>query len=277
MRYWQALAQRPAPLRLGVFVAVWLLPWLPLAALAAWLLPTRPSAETVASAGGAFVLFVGLLRVWGRRVQRVRQPLRYYGLTTTPAAGRDALQGFGVGAAAIAGLLATEVGLGWALLQPPALALPRLLGEGLLSALGVGLAEELVFRGWLLQELQRDYAAGTALWASAGIYASLHYVQPLPQLLQSLPALPGLIVLGAALAWARRARGGELGLAIGLHAGLVWGHYAIDVGELVRYPVELPTWATAFDGHPAASATGFLLLGGIALRLRRAARRRQPR
>ena len=89
----------------------------------------------------------------------------------------------------------------------------RNLLEGLLVGIGVGLAEELIFRGWLLFEFDPDYAAPVALWVNAGIFAIAHYLRPLSEIIKTWPQFVGLCLLGAALVWARRVPTRQIGRA----------------------------------------------------------------
>ena len=59
----------------------------------------------------------------------------------------------------------------------------------------------------------------------------------------------------------------RLGLS-GLHAGLVWGYYIINVGELVRYSGSVPDWVTGINGNPLAGAIGLLFLSVLAVGMR---------
>lgn len=135
-------------------------------------------------------------------------------------------------------------------------------------AFGVGLAEELLFRGWLVDELQWDYGPNVSLWLSSTLYALLHFVKPFAEIWRTSPSFPGLLLLGLMLGWTRIARKGRLGFPIGLHAGLVWGYYVINVGDLVLYTSQVPVWVTGIDRNPLAGSMGLLFLGLIALGLR---------
>jgi hypothetical protein len=139
----------------------------------------------------------------------------------------------------------------------------------LVSALGIGFAEELVFRGWLLDELQRDYSARASLWADAAIFAALHFLKPLSEAIRTLPAFPGLLLLGLTQVWAKRSSGGLLGLPIGIHAGLVWGYYILNVGKLVKYSEQVSPWITGVDGNPIAGVMGLLFLSLLAFWMRK--------
>lgn len=70
-------------------------------------------------------------------------------------------------------------------------------------------------------------------------------------------------MLGLILVWARRKNEGRLGLSIGLHAGLVWGYYVVDVGELIHYTDAISPAITGIDGNPIAGVMGWLFLVGI--------------
>lgn len=259
-----SIARFPAPARLGVFVGLLLLVWLPLALpLYRWLgIGNTGSTVTIVI---LYLEFLGLLQIWGRKVHRYPQPLRAYGLDVSRRNLQALLLGLGVGCLSLAGLFGIETLLGWILWQPPALSLWRTIGEGLIVALGVGLAEELVFRGWLLDELERDYRPTSALWISSLLFALLHFIRPLAAVLQTWPQFLGLVLLGLLLVSAKRWACGALGLPIGLHAGLVWGNYILTVANLAVYSGQVPTWVTGINRNPLAGAMGLLFLLGLLL------------
>lgn len=256
------IAQFPAPLRVGIFVLGLLVVWLPLAGPIYWL--WGPS-STVGAVTMLLLYseFVFSLQVWGRRVHQQSQPLKHYGLR----GGLDLVVGLAVGVLSLLSLLALEGGLGWLVWQPP-VELPKVILAGLAVALGVGLAEELLFRGWLLDELDRDYRPEVSLWACSVLYALLHFIKPLAVIQQSWPQFLGLLLLGLTLVWAKRFRRGRLGLAVGLHGGLVWGYYIVDVADLVNYSGQVPAWVTGINHHPLAGVMGLLFLGCIATSVR---------
>lgn len=55
-----------------------------------------------------------------------------------------------------------------------------------------------------------------------------------------------------------------LGYPIGLHAGLIWGYYIVNVGGLSEYTGRVPEWVTGIDKNPLAGLMGLILLGAIA-------------
>ncbi len=213
-----------------------------------------------------FGIFFGLLWAWGRWVYG-RRSFAPYGLVGTRAMGRELLQGLGMGFGSLLFLFLLMSGLGWVAWRSPSVPIPHLLLEGLGVGLGYGLAEETVFRGWLLDELERDYAPRIALWANALTFALLHFIRPLDEVIATSPQFFGLVLLGLLLVWAKR-QTGRLGLSIGLHGGMVWGYYLVNVGAMVRYTGQVPEWITGINQNPLAGVLGFLCLGGLALSVR---------
>ncbi|AFZ33462.1 MULTISPECIES: CPBP family intramembrane glutamic endopeptidase [Cyanophyceae] len=261
------LARYPAGVRLGVFVVILLLLWLPIAVPIYWVWGTSnlTSIVTMLALYGEFIF---LLQLWGQKVHRQVHPLASHGVSGTRRNALELLKGVGIGVTSLLCLFILEGLLSWLTWQSSTQFLPKIILEGLGVALGVGFAEELLFRGWLVDELQWDYGFKVALWISSSIYATLHFIKPWGEVLRTLPSFPGLLLLGLTLGWARQVSQGHLGSAIGLHAGLVWGYYIINVAELVRYSQQVPPWVTGIDRNPLAGAMGLLFLSVIALSLR---------
>lgn len=260
--------------------------WLPIAAPIA-LLVKDPNLVTILTMSLLFGEFLILIQLWGRWVYQDPRILQTYGLDLSRQNAIELLQGLGLGLASLLLLFLVEAALGWLNWLPASAALPRIFLEGMVVGLGVGLAEELVFRGWVLDELQRDYMPGTALWADSLIFACLHFLKPLPEVMHTLPQFLGLVLLGLGLVWARRStrsrqwstrsvsvHQGRLGLPMGVHGGLVWGYYILNVGQLIRYSDRVPDWVTGVNHNPLAGVIGLLFLGGLAAYLRQRARRR---
>jgi membrane protease YdiL (CAAX protease family) len=263
--YSHRVAQVLAPVRLTIFLLVLMAVWLPFAAPIYWIWGTDNVASTVA----LLILyseFIGLLYVRGRMVHHYDYPLQRHGLVRTRSNGLELLKGLGLGFVSLFYLFLVEGWLGWLNWNPSPFP-SKIVMEGLLVALGLGFAEELLFRGWLVDELQQDYRPRIALWSSSTIYALLHFVKPWSEIVRTLPSFPGLLLLGLTLGWARQIHQGRLGFAIGLHAGLVWGYYIINVGNLVSYRDRVPVWVTGIDRNPLAGGMGLLFLSSIGVAL----------
>ena len=104
----------------------------------------------------------------------------------------------------------------------------RIVIEGLFSALGIALAEELLFRGWLLDELQRDYGKKTCIWVTAIAYAVAHFLKPIEEIIRTAVTFPALVLLGIALVLAKYKHSDRLGISIGIHTGLVWAYLLLN-------------------------------------------------
>lgn len=274
MKFFQSrsvqLDRQPLVIRLGVFIGSLLLLWIPLA-LPIYGIVRDPNWAGILTMGILYVEFLVLVRVWGRYVYR--QPLfQRYGLAITRKNGRDLLLGLSLGLVSLLALLSLESVLGWLAWQPPTSDFPRIALEGLAVAVGIGFAEELLFRGWLLDELRRDYRLGVATGVNAFLFAGVHFIKPVGEILRTLPAFPGLFLLGLTLVLAKQIGKGRLGLPIGLHGGLVWGYYLVNVGQLVEYGNRVPVWVTGIDANPLAGLMGMIGLGAIALGMRQAAK-----
>jgi membrane protease YdiL (CAAX protease family) len=289
------LAHCPVPIRLAIFVVSLLLVWLPVAGPIYWLVDDQ-NLISILTLTLLYIEFILLARFWGRRVYQDSSILQSCGLRFSQQSGLELVIGLTIGLSCLLGLFWLEGALNWLYWQSPAGFLPQIILEGLLVSLGIGFAEELFFRGWLLHELQRDYRPNTALGVDSSLFALAHFIKPIAEIRRTWTNFPALVLLGLALGWAKRATPltrrkttslsaqpeptnrpaqGQLGLPIGLHAGLVWGYYIINVGGLIRYSNRVPEWVTGIDGNPLAGGMGILCLGLIALAMNLAARRRQ--
>jgi uncharacterized protein len=257
-------ARRTVWWRLVVFMGVLLLLWAPLALLLIGLGHYWEQADLaeIGMLAGLYVLFVLWLRQWGRGIYGWPSPLRAYGLAGGWRFGVGAIATFGLGCGSIFGLFALESLLGWAAWQQRDPEFGRILLEGLLMATLVGFAEELLFRGWLLAELERDYGSKAAMVLNGVIFAVAHFIRPWDDIIRTFPQFIGLFILGVALVFARRA--GSLALPIGLHAGLVWGYYLIRIGDLAQETGRVPVWVTGIDENPLAGLLGLGVLSILA-------------
>ena len=135
------------------------------------------------------------------------------------------------------------------------------LTNAVLLCLGVGFAEELIFRSWLWTELQEMIGSRRAAWAQAGIFSLVHTRFNL-----GLGAMGGLLIglflLGMMLARQRQSDRGSLWGCIGLHGGLVAGWFLLQNGLLQLSP-NAPPWLVGPGGHspnPLGGLIGILSL-----------------
>lgn len=250
--------------------------FVPLVLAAAWLL-TRPLLLLGLDGTdlGVVVMVVALLllivclpwrlrRVWGSTA-----PLRQLGLAEPL---RQSLPMYGHGLLAAAALL---VGLTVVLLLlkqvqwSGATSGPLLLNA--VALLGVGFAEELLFRGWLWGELRLQLSPTRALHGQALVFSLAHVsgvanvpADQRPAFLLGL--LPGLYVLGLVLAIQRRRDGGSLAGAVAFHGGLVAGWFLLQSG-LITFADPIPLWMLGPGGRNANPLGGLLGWIGVLHRL----------
>ncbi|NJO93439.1 MAG: LPXTG cell wall anchor domain-containing protein, partial [Hydrococcus sp. RM1_1_31] len=66
----------------------------------------------------------------------------------------------------------------------------------------------------------------------------------------------------------------RLGICIGIHGGLVWGYYILNVGRLLDYTGKVSPWITGVDNNPIAGMMGLVFLGILAVWMRKRAARK---
>ena len=263
----------PAPGRMLSFLLVLILLWLPGLALIYVVMgstqnladPGTKNLLSILTMGLLAIEFIALLPWWGQKVYQHPNLYSRYGLVFTRQNGLLLLKGLAIGACFTFALFITQGLLGWLTWQSPRLSIPQLLLEGSATALGVGLAEGLFFRGWMLDELERDYTPTVSLIADVGLYALLHFIKPISVIIASFPEFPGLWLLGTVLVIAKRQHRNLLGMSIGLHAGMVWAYYVINVGNMVKYSGRVSDWITGINGNPVSGLLGLIFLGILAI------------
>ena len=112
--------------------------------------------------------------------------------------------------------------------------------NSLLLIIGVGFAEELIFRGWLLEELKNQFGIEKAIIFQASIFSIVHIGFDMP-LWEMICILCGLFILGILLALIRLKDSNSLWGSIGLHGGLV-GLWFLANNGLIEISKEAPTW-----------------------------------
>ena len=145
---------------------------------------------------------------------------------------------------------------------------PALVLNAVMLGLGVGFAEELLFRGWLLGELTLLMGHQRALWVQAVIFSLVHPLFHRPTLELAL-FFGGYVLLGVLLADQRRRDHGVLWGAVGLHGGAVGGWFLLSQGVL-NLQAAGPAWLLS-PTNPIGGLVGWIgLLALLAwLRCRR--------
>lgn len=255
----------PGTVKGFLLLVLWVILWLPLAWLMAkrvqWR-PFTPLTPTQKLPMVASLYLVVPLLVW-LLVTLEGTSVADYGLWWRSVFLTSLLWGIGLAIAGLGIVFGVEGWLGWLVWQKQNL--PRL-GRLLLPLLGlglwVGITEEVIFRGILLNLLEEDWSLWIAAALSSAIFALLHLVW---ERQETLPQIPGLWLMGMVLVWARLVDGESLGLASGLHAGWVWGLASLDAAELITYTGKGSDWIIGWGKQPLAGLAGIICLLGTGL------------
>jgi membrane protease YdiL (CAAX protease family) len=137
----------------------------------------------------------------------------------------------------------------------------RLLLDAFVLLFGVGLAEELLFRGWLWEELNQLLGAKAGVISQAAIFSLVHTrfnmgVWPM------LGLLSGLFLLGLVLALRRRLDHGSLWGCVGLHGGLISGWFLLDKNAL-QLSADAPAWLIGPGGNNPNPLGGLVAIGAL--------------
>jgi len=138
---------------------------------------------------------------------------------------------------------------------------PEILFNSLLLIIGVGFAEELVFRAWLLEELKNQYGFKKAFIFQALVYSIVHIGFDMP-FLQMLSILFGLFLLGIVLSMIRIKDNNSLWGCAGLHGGLVGIWFLMNNG-LIEISKDAPIWLVGpgnINTNPLGGIYGITLL-----------------
>jgi uncharacterized protein len=273
MIYLNQIKNYPAPGRMLSFLVVLILLWLPGLALIYGVMsntqnmadPRTQNLVTILTMGLLAIEFMILLPWWGRQVYQHPNLFYRYGLVLTRKNGLLWLKGLAIGWCATAALYLTQWLCGWGTWQSPSLPLWQLVLESIPTMIGVGLAEELFFRGWMLDELERDYAPQVALVSNASLFAFAHFLKPIPLMLQSLPQFPGLFLMGVVMIIAKRQHGNLLGIPIGIHGGMIWAFYLVSVGKIFKHSDKVSDWITGIGGNPICGLLGLIFMTGLVI------------
>lgn len=244
------------------FFAIWIGLWLPIAISIAIKLkwhPPQPLTLKQKLPLLASLYAIAPIVLW-RFAGWSNPPFALYGLPWHSSVLAALGVGLVAGVGGIGGLMAIEIGLGWvkvaidpAQIAPVALLTPLILG------LWVGMTEELIFRGLLLNLLQAEFSQWAAAAIASVIFALLHLVW---EGSANLPQLPGLWLMGMVLSFARWTDGGQIGLAWGLHAGWIWAIASLEATGAIAYPQGNLAYLTGLGGKPLAGGMGLLFLLG---------------
>ncbi|MEO0867996.1 MAG: type II CAAX endopeptidase family protein [Cyanobacteria bacterium J06642_11] len=256
--------------RIIIFFGLLVLYWSPWALLiyGAGYLGNQVQVTSTVALIALYLCFLVHAWFWGRGVHHWPAPWKHYGLVFSDRFFKTGAIALISGCGLVIFLFGLQLGLDWANLHHTPGLLTIVL-EGLAVGLGIGFAEELLFRGWLLAELQTELSQNYAILWSGLLFAAAHFIKPLPDIISTSPQFLGLLLLGLILGMGRHLGGHQpgdanLGIPIGLHAGLVWGYYVVDVADLITPKASVPEWVTGIHGNPLSGILGVTILSMVA-------------
>jgi membrane protease YdiL (CAAX protease family) len=254
------LAVFPSLLKILVFLLSWLVTWFPVAVVTAYLIKWQGRQPLTGNQKLVLVgtlYLVALVICWGT-TQIEGTNLGDYGWNLGSNLVVSIAIGELGGIVGIGALVALELAGGWGVWQgQPLGTIGKILLPTAAIAFLISSVEELIFRGIFINILQQDYSLWVAAAISSAIFALLHLVW---EQKETLPQVPGLWLMGMVLVAARIVNQGNLGLAIGLHAGWILAIATIDTAQLLKYPDPPHPWLVGHYGKPLAGVMGISLL-----------------
>ncbi len=135
--------------------------------------------------------------------------------------------------------------------------------NAVLLGIGVGFAEELVFRGWLWGEINYLIGSRWSIFIQAAIF-SLSHIRFKLGFFELMALLTGLFLLGILLSLRRILDKGSLVGAIGLHGGLVGSWFLIN-SDLIHISLHAPAWITGPGGENPNPIGGIVAISALCI------------
>tara|TARA_Y100001968_G_scaffold145035_1_gene132469 strand:- start:29 stop:871 length:843 start_codon:yes stop_codon:yes gene_type:complete len=133
--------------------------------------------------------------------------------------------------------------------------------NAILLIVGIVSAEEMIFRGWLMEEMVLLFGLRRGIIFQSAIFSLAHYRSDI-SLLSLIPFLTGLFLFGIVLTLRRTMDRGSLCGCIGLHGGLVGIWYLFDSG-MVSFSIDTPYFLLGPSRNmvnPIGSVIGIIIL-----------------
>ncbi len=265
------LLNAPAIIKVTLFFWVWGLLWLPIAIVTANALnwhPPQPlnDKQKPILLASLYLMVPGIVWI----ISEVEhQSFLNYDWVWQAKTGISLITGWSIGILSLVVLFGLEWVKGWINWHPNLQPTPSLSKSGvifsvirtllliLLLAFWISATEEFVFRGFVQYQLQQDYTLVSAAMITSVIFALTHLIW---QVREAVPQLPGLWLMGMVLTLACVYNQGQLGLAIGLHAGWIWGMTSLQTLGTLTYTRKVPPGVTGIGDQPLAGVMGIVML-----------------
>ncbi|KAJ8767473.1 hypothetical protein K2173_017517 [Erythroxylum novogranatense] len=286
------IAERPLYQRILGFVGMMLVLWSPVIVP---LLPTLVQSWTTGSPSrfaelvsifGLYTAVLILVVLWGKIIRGYEDPLAQYGLDLiSPPKIHNFFKGFIGGTILVLSIQSVNAVVGCVSFSWPSILLSPSLGamtslkvfgrltllasRGIITASGVALVEELLFRSWLPEEIATNLGYHQGIIISGLVFSLLQ---------GSLRAVPGLWLLSLALAGLRQRSKGNLAIPIGLRTGIMASSFVLQTGGFLSYNLNSPLWFTGtrpFQPFSGVVGLAFALFLAIILYPRKSFRKRK--
>jgi uncharacterized protein len=246
-------------IKIFTFFGVWAIIWLPIAFVLSRFIDWQPNQALVPKQKlillGSLYALTPVIISWKIKVENLS--LADFGLSLNPNILLTIILGLVLGITSLMIIFCLESLLGlvnWhgQNIQQLKLSILPILGLSLF----ISLVEELVFRGYTFTILLTNYSSWLAAIISSIIFALLHLIW---ERKTTLPQIPGLWLMGIILVGARLVNQDSIYLALGLHAGWIWGLTCVDSSQLVSYNYQ-NNWFTGINCQPLAGVAGLSCL-----------------
>ena len=133
--------------------------------------------------------------------------------------------------------------------------------NSILLIVGIVFVEEIVFRGWLMEEMVLIFGIKRGIVFQSAIFSLVHFRSDIG-FIALIPFLIGLFLFGLVLTFRRMSDQGSLFGCIGIHGGLVGIWYLFDSG-MVIFSVDTPYYflgPSKYMVNPIGSVIGITIL-----------------
>ena len=133
--------------------------------------------------------------------------------------------------------------------------------NAILLIISIVLAEEIIFRGWLMEEMVLLFGLKRGIIFQSAIFSLAHFRSDIG-LVALIPFLAGLFLFGLVLTLRRSCDNGSLLGCIGLHGGLVSIWYLFDSGMII-FSIDTPYYLLGPSRNmvnPIGSVIGIIIL-----------------
>ncbi|XP_058215429.1 uncharacterized protein LOC131326609 isoform X3 [Rhododendron vialii] len=255
------IAERPLLQRVLGFVCMVLILWSPFAVpllpalVKSWVTHSSSKFAELVCIAGLYASITMLIAIWGRRIRGYDNPFEQYGLDFSSSSKiQNVLKGFVGGVMLVLSIHTVNLLLGCVRLSWPSTVLSYpsdvvnwlkvfakmllLVSQGIITATGVALVEELLFRSWLPDEIATDL----------GYYRGIIFSGLAFSVSQRSPwAIPSLWLLSMALAGAQERSQGSLSIPVGLRSGIMASGFVLQKSGILTYQANYPMWVTSTD------------------------------